>query len=265
MRGQVQGLAEFGGRRDARVESGREPVPARLVTAADTAGAASRTRVWVVCDGAVRAVFVVADTVKPTSAAAITDLTTLGLHPVLLTGDHNVAARAVAGEVGIDDVFAEVLPEDKVAAVRRLQGEGHVVAMVGDGVNDAAALSQADLGVAMGTGTDVAIEASDITVVRDDLRAVGDALRLSRRTLAVIKGNLFWAFAYNVAALPLAAAGLLNPLIAAAAMALSSLFVVSNSLRLRRFVPRATYGSPAVRTIRTSPTTAPPPRTGEVA
>jgi Cu+-exporting ATPase len=180
-------------------------------------------------------VFVVADTVKPTSREAIEQLRSLDLHPVLLTGDNEAAAKSVAAQVGIDDVVAEVLPAEKLAVVRRLQADGKVVAMVGDGVNDAAALAQADLGLAMGTGTDVAIEASDLTLVRGDLRAAADAIRLSRRTLTTIKGNLVWAFAYNVAALPLAASGYLNPMIAGAAMALSSLLVVSNSLRLRRF------------------------------
>ncbi|MGA9311706.1 MAG: HAD-IC family P-type ATPase, partial [Pseudonocardiaceae bacterium] len=159
----------------------------------------------------------------------------LGLNPVLLTGDNETVARSVATEVGIDTVVAGMLPEDKVEEVRRLQQAGRVVAMVGDGVNDAAALAQADLGLAMGTGTDAAIEASDLTVIRGDLRLVADAIRLSRRTLGTVKGNLFWAFGYNVVALPLAATGLLNPIIAGAAMVFSSLFVVSNSLRLRRF------------------------------
>ena len=199
------------------------------------AQARGETAVAVGYDGEARAVLTVADQIKPTSAEAIAQLKGLGLRPVLLTGDNETAARTVAASVGIDDVIANVLPKDKVDVVKRLQADGHTVAMVGDGVNDAAALAQADLGLAMGTGTDVAIEASDLTLVRGDLRAAADAIRLSRRTLRTIKGNLFWAFAYNVAAVPLAATGLLNPMIAGAAMAFSSVFVVSNSLRLRRF------------------------------
>jgi len=204
--------------------------------AAQTAGEqVGRTMVAVAWDGQVRGVLTVADQVKATSAQAVAGLRALGLTPVLLTGDNTTVAHAVAAEVKIGQVIAEVLPAGKVDVIKQLQAEGKVVAMVGDGVNDAAALAQADLGLSMGTGTDVAIEASDLTLVRGDLRATVDAIRLSRATLATIKVNLFWAFAYNVAALPLAAAGLLNPMIAGAAMAFSSVFVVSNSLRLRRF------------------------------
>ncbi|MGB6058109.1 MAG: heavy metal translocating P-type ATPase [Microthrixaceae bacterium] len=199
--------------------------------------AQGRTVIVVAWDGQARGLIVVADAPKPMSAEAIAHMKSMGLTPVLLTGDNQRAARAVAEQVGIDEVIAEVLPAEKLDAIRELQGGGAVVAMVGDGVNDAAALTQADLGISMGSGTDAAIQASDLTLVRDDLRAVGDSIRLSRWTLRTIKGNLFWAFAYNVAALPLAAAGLLNPMIAGAAMAFSSVFVVSNSLRLRRFKP----------------------------
>ncbi|NCT90835.1 copper-translocating P-type ATPase [Cellulomonas sp. APG4] len=210
-------------------------VPVELSAAVDEAEAAGRTAVVVGWDGHVRAVLVVSDTIKPTSVEAISRLRSLGLTPILLTGDNSRAAQAVAAQVGVTDVIAEVLPEEKVAVVTRLQSEGRVVAMVGDGVNDAAALAQADLGLSMGTGTDAAIEASDLTLVRGDLRSAADAIRLARRTLSTIKGNLFWALAYNVAAIPLAASGRLNPLIAGAAMAFSSVFVVSNSLRLRKF------------------------------
>jgi P-type Cu+ transporter len=216
---------------------------AELDAARRAAEAQGRTAVVVAWDGAARAVLVVADTVKPSSAAAVASLRELGLRPILLTGDNETTARAVAAEVGIDEVIAEVLPSHKTDVVRRLQAEGRVVAMVGDGVNDAPALAQADLGLAIGTGTDVAIEASDLTLVSGDLRAAGDAIRLSRATLRTIKQNLGWAFGYNVAALPLAAAGLLNPVIAGAAMAFSSVSVVANALRLRRFRSAAGRGS----------------------
>jgi P-type Cu+ transporter len=209
-------------------------VPAELEDAVRAGSARGHTVVLAGWDGAACVAFEVGDTVKATSAEAVAELRRLGLRPVLLTGDTEAAARTVATEVGIDDVIAEVLPADKVDLIERLQDDGRIVAMVGDGVNDAAALVQADLGIAMGTGTDVAIQASDLTVVRGDLKLVGTAIRLSRRTLAVIKTNLFWAFAYNVAAIPIAAVGLLQPIIAGGAMAASSILVVGNSLRLRR-------------------------------
>jgi Cu+-exporting ATPase len=238
VQGIVDGHAVLVGRSTLLADWSQQ-LPADLARAKADAEAEGRTAVAVGWDGAARGVLVVADAIKPTSAEAIRQLRSLGLTPILLTGDNETVARSVAAEVGIDQVIAEVLPQDKVDVVKRLQAEGKVVAMVGDGVNDAAALAQADLGLAMGTGTDVAIEASDLTLVRGDLRAAADAIRLSRKTLSTIKGNLFWAFAYNVAALPLAAAGLLNPMLAGAAMAFSSVFVVSNSLRLRRFRPIA--------------------------
>ncbi|WP_363324678.1 heavy metal translocating P-type ATPase [Leifsonia virtsii] len=237
VRGVVDGHLVLVGRASLLSEWSME-LDADLAARRDAEEAAGRTVVCVAWDGEARGLLVVADAVKPTSAEAVAGLRALGLTPILLTGDNAAVARRVADEVGIHEVIAEVLPEDKVDAVARLQAQGRVVAMVGDGVNDAAALAAADLGLAMGTGTDVAIEAADITLVRGDLRAAVDAIRLARRTLGTIKGNLFWAFAYNVAALPLAALGLLNPMIAGAAMAFSSVFVVGNSLRLRRFRAR---------------------------
>ena len=233
--GVVDGHAVVAGRPSWLAGEWSQPLDAHLTQVVDTAEQQGRTVIAAGWDGSARGVVVVSDAIKPTSAQAVAELKELGLEPVLLTGDNERAARAVAAEVGIAEVIAEVLPADKVAVVERLQREGRTVAMVGDGVNDAAALATSHLGIAMGTGTDVAIEASDLTLVRGDLRAAVDAIRLSRRTLRTIKGNLFWAFAYNVAAIPLAAMGLLNPMIAGLTMAFSSVFVVTNSLRLRRF------------------------------
>lgn len=234
--GIVDGHAVIAGRTGLLTDYALHPDP-DLLTAMRAAEAEGRTAVAVGWDGRVRGVLVVADTVKPTSAEAVARLRALGLTPIMLTGDNTAAATAIARQVGIDEVIAEVLPQDKVAVIERLQREGASVAMVGDGVNDAAALARADLGLAIGTGTDIAIEAADLTLVRGDLTAAPDAIRLARRTLGTIKGNLFWAFGYNVAMIPLAMAGLLNPMLAGAAMAFSSVFVVSNSLRLRGFEP----------------------------
>jgi Cu+-exporting ATPase len=232
--GVVDGVGVIAGR-TALLADWALHLPVGLERAKAAAEARGQTAIAAGWDGSPRAVFVVADTVKPSSAEAVARLRELGLRPVLLTGDNSATARAVADEVGIDEVIAEVLPADKADVVRRLQAEGRVVAMVGDGVNDSPALAQADLGLSIGTGTDVAIEASDITLVSGDLNGAADAIRLSRSTLRTIKQNLGWAFGYNVAAIPLAAAGLLNPILAAAAMVLSSISVVGNALRLRRF------------------------------
>ncbi|MFJ3509183.1 heavy metal translocating P-type ATPase [Streptomyces luteogriseus] len=234
VQGVVEGHAVLVGRERLLADWAME-LPAGLAGARAAAEDAGRTAIAVAWDGEARAVLEVADAVKDTSAEAVGRLRALGLTPILLTGDNEAVARSVAREVGIEEVIAEVLPQDKVDVVKRLQAEGRSVAMVGDGVNDAAALAQADLGLAMGTGTDAAIEAGDLTLVRGDLRTAADAIRLARRTLGTIRSNLFWAFAYNVAALPLAASGLLTPMIAGAAMAFSSVFVVGNSLRLRTF------------------------------
>ncbi|MEU1495393.1 heavy metal translocating P-type ATPase [Streptomyces sp. NPDC005776] len=234
VQGIVEGHAVLVGRPRLLTDAGID-IPGPLTDAMSQAAARGRTAIAVAWDGEARGALEVADAVKETSAAAVADLRALGLTPILLTGDNRAVAESVAREVGIDEVRAEVLPEEKAHVIERLQAEGRAVAMVGDGVNDAAALATADLGLAMGTGTDAAIEASDLTLVRGDLKVAADAIRLSRRTLATIRGNLFWAFGYNVAALPLAAFGLLNPMIAGAAMAFSSVFVVTNSLRLRSF------------------------------
>ena len=244
VQGMVDGHAVLVGR-ESLLSEWSQHLPAALAAAKAEAESQGKTAIAVGWDGEARGVLVVADTVKPTSAQAIAQLKRLGLTPILLTGDNRTVAERIAAEVGIAEVIAEVLPQEKVDVVTRLQREGRVVAMVGDGVNDAAALAQADLGLAMGTGADVAIEASDITLVRGDLRSAADAIRLSRKTLGTIKGNLFWAFAYNAAAIPLAALGLLNPMLAGAAMAFSSVFVVGNSLRLRSFRSQAVDPSPA--------------------
>jgi Cu+-exporting ATPase len=235
--GMVAEHAVLAGRRAWLIDEWALAIPRQLAERADGAEETGQTATFVAWDGAVRGVLIVADTLKPTSGEAVTRLRAMGLHPVLLTGDNERAAKAVAASVGIDEVISGVLPSGKLDVIKHLQAAGRTVAMAGDGVNDAAALVQADLGLAMCTGTDAAIEAADLTLVSGDLRSVPDAIGLSRKTLKTIKGNLAWAFGYNVAAIPLAASGLLNPIIAAAAMAFSSVFVVTNSLRLRGFGP----------------------------
>jgi Cu+-exporting ATPase len=245
VQGVVDGHAVVVGR-EALLADWSEYLPADLAEAKAHAEGEGKTVVAVGWDGQARGILVVADQIKSTSADAVAQLVALGLTPVLLTGDNRTVAEQVAAAVGVTEVIAEVMPQDKADVIARLQAEGKVVAMVGDGVNDAPALAQADLGLAMGTGTDVAIEAADITLVRGDLTSAADAIRLSRRTLGTIKTNLFWAFGYNVAAIPLAALGLLNPMLAGAAMAFSSVFVVGNSLRLRSFASRtADHRAPA--------------------
>jgi Cu+-exporting ATPase len=234
VRGTVDGREVLVGRESFLADQ-KVTVDDQLIKAKEEAERDGSTAVLVAWDGQARAVLAIGDAIKPTSAEAVRRFTELGLTPVLLTGDNQTVAERVAAEVGIDRVIAEVLPQDKVDVITKLQAEGRVVAMVGDGVNDAAALAAADLGLAMGTGTDAAIQAADLTLVRGDLRVAADAIRLARRTLSTIKINLFWAFAYNTAAIPLAAVGLLNPMLAGAAMAVSSLFVVGNSLRLKTF------------------------------
>jgi len=253
VQGIVDGHALVVGRPSLLADHGM-PLPPELELARRAAQHDGRTAIAAGWDGQAQALFTIADTIKPTSAEAITRLKALGLRPVLLTGDNQATAQAVAAEVGIDEVIAEVLPAEKADVIRRLQAQGRVVAMVGDGVNDAPALAQSDLGLAIGTGTDVAIEASDLTLISGDLRAAADAIRLSRRTLRTIKGNLFWAFAYNVVLVPVAMAGFLNPLFAGTAMAFSSVFVVSNSLRLKRFQALRSTASPSA-----APTATPVP------
>jgi Cu+-exporting ATPase len=235
VQGIVAGQAIVAGRVSWLIEQWSIQIPKSALTWVDEQQALGRTVISAAREGSFLGAIAVADAIKESSAAAVQGMKELGIEPVMVTGDNATVARTVADQLGITSVIAEVLPEDKIAAVAELQTQGKRVAMVGDGVNDAAALAQADLGMAMGSGTDVAIEASDITLMRSDPRSIVDAIKLSRKTLATIKGNLFWAFAYNVAAIPLAMAGLLNPMIAGAAMAFSSVFVVTNSLRLRRF------------------------------